>query len=356
METEVNILKREQNKVGIQITVPAEEVEKAIAKKINELSKSTNFPGFRKGMVPRIIVERTFGMDNICGRVMHDLLPNAYIESINKLKLRPFSEPEFDFEPLIPNQPYTFKANVEVYPEVLLGEYKGIKVKKIVEDVKSEDIEKAIENLREFYATYKTVDELPASLGNVVIFDYKIVCEGKDFESKNKRIELGKNLLLPEIEEKIVGMKKGEEKSFEFKYPDNYNNKNFAGKNAKITVKINDVQEKKLPEIDDKFLKMVGGYKDIEQLKNYLERRIKENNELESEKKCIDEIIQTIIDNSQVEISKSMIENELEKQMNSLEMNLQKEGITLDDYINRLGMDLETLKMILDSGLRGNLN
>lgn len=331
------IRKLPKSQLEIKISVPAEELEKFLDMAAEELSKDLKVAGFRPGKTPRKIVEQQVGSEKVLAHAAEKAVKKSYIDSIAKSKIETVGEPKITITKIAPGNDLEYKAIVGVMPEISLGNYRkqARSAKKYEsEKIKPEEIQKEIEYLQKSRAKLITVSR-EAKRGDRVEIDFDVFVDGKEIEggkSKNHPLTIGENYFVPGFEENLAGMKEKDEKEFELNFPEDYHKKDLAGKPAHFKVKMNLIQEKILPEINDEFAKSFGSFESLEGLKKSIMEGMEMERKKKNEEKWRQEVLEKIISESQVEIPDVLIENELDKMMAELEQNISAMGMKIDDY------------------------
>ncbi len=329
----------ENSQATLSIEMEPAEVEKYLERAYSRMVRRVAIPGFRKGKAPRSILESHVGKDALFREALEYLIPAAYNEAAQGQQIDAIAHPKFE---LVQTEPLIFKAVVPLRPKVTLGDYTKVRVESKPVEIGDKDIEEAIGQLRDQHATLSPVDR-PAQFGDIVSIDVKNAGEGESSAIRKDIVyEVAKEtrLPLPGFAEKLVGMNKGEEKSFVLSYPADYEMAELAGKEHAFTVTVSEIKEKKLPEVDDSFAKTLGK-EDMasvrEQIASTLKTRAEERARLELEQKATDAVIEL----SEVDYPPILVENEIERLLNE-EARHFTDGITgLEGYLKSLGKTLE---------------
>ncbi len=330
---------KENSQVTMNIEMEATEVDKYLERAYSRLVGRVSVPGFRKGKAPRDILERHIGKDALFREALEDLVPTAYHEALEGQEIEAIAHPQFE---IVQTEPLIFKAVVPLKPTVKLGDYTQIRVESKPVEITDADIEGTIEQLRYQQAILSPVDR-PVQFGDVITIDVEGEREGESFPiRKDVLYEVSKEarLPLPGFAEKLEGISKGEERSFALSYPPDYEMAELAGKEHAFKVKVTEIKEKKLPEVDDEFAKSLGK-EDLaslrEELASNLKARAEERARLELEQKAIDAAIEL----SEVEYPPILAESEIERLL-SEEARHFTDGITgLDNYLKSIDKTLE---------------
>ena len=345
----IKIKQLPKSRVELTISVPAQELERFLDLAAEELSKDINVNGFRPGKAPRKIIEQKVGSEKILAHGAEKAIKKSYVDSIVRNKIEAIGEPEVTITKIAPGNNLEYKAVVSVMPKITLTDYRkeAKQIKKIDSvNIKPGQVDKEIENLRQSRARLITVDR-EARKGDRVEIDFRVLVDGqeiKDGVSKNHPLVIGENYFIPGFEDRLLGMKEGEEKKFDLSFPKDYHQKELAGQLARFEVRMNLVQERQLPKADDEFAISLGKFESLEKLKESL----KEGLELEEKKKNQDKrrikIIEKISKSSQMDVPDILLENELEKMLGEFEQNITQTGMDLDAYLNYIKKTREEIK------------
>lgn len=340
--------KQEGNKGVLTFEVPAEEFDKALDQAFKKVVKDIEIPGFRKGRIPRPIFEKRFGVEALYQDAVDLVLPNAYTKAIDEADIFPIDQPSIDIEQIEKGKALVFKAEVEVKPDVNLGEYKGLEVEEENVEVTDEDVEKELENLREQYAELVVKEEGEVEEGDTVVIDFEGFMDGEAFDGgkgENHSLEIGSGQFIPGFEEQLVGKKSGDEVEVEVTFPEEYHAEELAGKEAVFQVKIHEVKAKELPELDDEFAKDVDDeIETLEELKTKKKEQLLEERTTAADNAKREKLIEMASANATVDIPEVMIENELDRMLTEFEQRLQMQGMTLEMYSQFSGQDEDELK------------
>jgi trigger factor len=329
----------ESRQVALNIEMEPVEIDKYLDRAYNRLVKRVSVPGFRKGKAPRDILERHIGKDALFQEALEDLIPRAYKEALDEQNIDAIGQPQFE---LIKTEPLVFKAVVPLKPTVELGDYKQIKVESKPVKITKKDVDATIEQLREQQAVLLPVDR-PVQLGDVVTIDVEGERGGEQFPIRKDIVyeaSKGSRLPLPGFAEQLEGISRGEEKSFVLSYPADYEMKELAGKEHAFKVTVKEIKEKKLPEIDDEFAKILG--KDDlaslrQQIQSNLKTRAEDRTRAEFEQAAIDKLV----DISKVEYPPFLVEREIDRLLDE-EARHFAEGVTgLENYLRTLNKTMD---------------
>ena len=333
------IEKLDHNRVKLTISVDADTFGAAVQQAYLKTRQRYKIQGFRPGKAPRKIIENLCGEDVFYADAFEFCWGDAYDDAIEENGLLPVDQPEISIESMSLKDGMTYTAEVQLKPEVTLGEYKGMEIEKPDYSVKEEDVDARINEEREKNARFLDVDRA-AENGDRVLIDYSGSVGGEKFEggtAEEQTLVLGSNTFIPGFEEQIVGMKQGEEKDISVRFPDDYHAEELAGKDAVFAVKLHSVQLKELPALDDEFAKDVSDFDTLDEYKADIRKSMKEQAD-KNEKTAIENIaIQQACENATVEIPECMIKRQADWMLDDFRYRLQMSGISFDDYCNYLG-------------------
>ncbi|MCT1903390.1 trigger factor [Oceanobacillus sojae] len=340
--------KQEGNKGVLTFEVTTEEFDQALDQAFKKVSKDVQVPGFRKGKIPRGIFEKRFGVESLYQDAVDIVLPGAYSKAVDEAEIFPIAQPSIDIDQIEKGQPLVFTAEVEVKPEVKLGEYKGLEVEEKSVEVTDEDVEQEIENLRERQAELVVKEDSEIVDGDTAVIDFEGFKDGEAFEGgqgENHSLEIGSGQFIPGFEEQLIGKKAGDETEVKVTFPEEYHAEDLAGQEAVFKVKIHEVKAKELPELDDEFAKDVDeDVETLDELKAKKREELETNKKQQAENEKREELLQQASDNIEVEIPEAMVDTEVNQMVREFEQQLQMQGMTLEMYSQFSGQDEDALK------------
>lgn len=341
--------KIDTNKVKLEVEVPEEEVEDALQQAYKKVVKDVNLPGFRKGKVPRKVLEAKYGPEILYQDAVDYLLPQAYSRAIDEEGIEPINQPEIDVQQIEKGQPLVFTAEVEVKPEVKLGEYKGVKVEVEKEEVDEEKLENHIEGLRQQHARLIEVEdkETEASDGDMVMIDFTGYVNGEPFEggdAQDYSLEIGTNTFISGFEEQLIGMKVGEEKEVKVTFPEDYRSEDLAGEEAVFEVTLKQIKQKELPELNDDFAREISDFDTFEEFKADAFQKLKDNAEQQYKTQLETAVIEKVSENAEVEIPETLIERQLDNILQDMEQYLQYQGLNLGTFLELTGKSEDDMR------------
>ncbi len=339
--------KIEDNKVKLEVEVAAPEVDTALANAYRKVVKKVSLPGFRKGKVPRKVLESHFGPEVLHEDALEELVPPAYEQALEEAGIDPINQPDFELIQVEEGKPLLFNAVVEVLPEVELGEYRGLEAEQEEVEVDDIQVDHHLYMLREQNARLVPREDEPAKDGDHVTIDFKGFVDGEPFEggeAEDYSLELGSQSFVPGFEEQLVGVKPGEEKEVVVNFPEDYRNEDLAGKEATFQVKMKQIKEKQLPELDDDFVKEVSEFETLDEMKADLKEKMLKNAEEQSKTKLEEALIEKVSDNSEVKLPEVLVERQVDRMMSDMENYLRQQGLGLDQFLELSGKTREELR------------
>ena len=338
---------KNNNEVKLEITVEAEKFNEAIKTVFNKNAKYFNIPGFRKGKAPYQIVEKTYGASIFYEDAFNEVAGPAYEEALETEKLEVVSKPEIDIVQIEKGKDLIFTAVVSTKPEVTLGKYKGIQVKKIEYNVSDKDVEDELNKMAEKNARLISIDNRPVESGDITVIDFEGFVDGVAFEggkAENHELTIGSNTFIPGFEDQIIGMKIDEEKEINVKFPEEYFSKNLAGKDAIFKVKLHEIKKKELPEINDDLAKDISEFDTIDELKTSIKEKQEEQNKSRAKYETEDEVIKAVCSEAKVDIPNGMIELEIDNMAKDIETRLSYQGMKLDQYLKMMNKTMDDFR------------
>ena len=336
-----------KNEVKLSFVVEAEKFEEAMKKVYTKTAKYFNIPGFRKGKAPMQLVERQYGSEIFYEDAFNELVPDVYDAAIKENNVEAVSKPNIDITQMEKGKDLIFTATVQTKPEVKLGKYKGIEIKKIEYNVSDEDINHEIGHMQEKNSRLVSVDDRPVENGDITVIDFEGSVDGVPFEggkAEGHELEIGSNTFIPGFEDQIIGMKVDEERDIKVKFPDEYFSNDLAGKDAIFKIKLHEIKKKELPELDDEFAKDVSEFDTLEELKNSIKEKIDVENKNKEKYETEEEAIKAVCENTEIDIPSGMIEVEIDNMVKDIENRLSYQGLKLEQYLQMVGKTEEDMR------------
>ncbi len=347
-----------KNEVKLTFTVEAEKFEEAIKNVYKKSAKYFNIPGFRKGKAPFNIVERYYGANIFYEDAFNDLVPSIYDEEIKNAKLEIVSKPHIDVVQMEKGKDLIFTAVVATKPEVKLGKYKGISLKKVEYKVEDKDVEHELEHMAEHNSRMVTVDDRAVKDGDIVTIDFKGFVDGKAFEggeAQGQQLTIGSKTFIPGFEDQVIGMKIDEEKDLNVKFPEDYFSDELKGKDAVFHVKLHAISVKELPKIDDEFAKDVSEFDTLAELKKDIKNKKKQENEARAKHEMEDAAIEEVSKTAKIDIPQGMIETEIDNMEDNINQRLQYQGMNLEQYLQMMGKTEAELRKEFEADAKKNV-
>lgn len=332
-----NLEKLDKNFVSVEVAVDTEEIDTALAEAYKKVVQKVNLPGFRKGHIPRQILEKQFGKEVFFEDALDIMVHNAYRGALDELKLEPIAQPELDVaEGLDPEKPFSFKIKMEVLPQVTLGEYRGLAVEKKTVTINDEQVEERLQALRERHAQIAPSDKQVVETGDFAIIDFEGFVDGTPFAggaAQGHSLEIGSGSFIPGFEEQLIGMTVGAEKEIAVKFPEDYHGEELAGKDAIFKVSLKEIKVKELPELDDEFAQSIGKFENMAALKADLKTKMTTAAEQETESAYSQAVIDLAVENATVEVPETLIIREMDEMVHQFQHSLAYQGLNFEQYL-----------------------
>ena len=328
------------NEVKLSFTIEASKFEEAIQKVYVKSAKYFNIPGFRKGKAPYKIVEKQYGAQIFYEDAFNEVAGEVYETELKEAGIQAVSRPDIDITQMEKGKDLIFTAVVQTKPEVTLGKYKGIELKKVEYTVKDEDIDHEIHHMQERNARLVNVEDRAVEANDTTVIDFEGFVDGVAFEggkAENHELVIGSNTFIPGFEDQIIGMKIDEEKDINVTFPEEYFSKDLAGKEAVFKVKLHEIKKKELPEVDDEFAKDVSEFDTIKELKASIKEKLEEENKNKAKYETEEEAIKTVCENTEIDIPSGMVEMETDNMIRDIEQRLQYQGLNFAQYLQMMG-------------------
>ena len=343
----VQVEKLEKNMAKLTVEVPAEEVEKALQAAYMKEKNKISIPGFRKGKVPRAMIEKMYGAAVFYEEAANILIQDNYAAAMEESKEDIVSRPTIDIVQIESGKPFIFTAEVAVRPEVTLGKYKGVQVTKIDTTVTDEEVESALEKEQQKNSRTVTVTDRPVANGDTAVIDFEGFVDGVAFEGgkgENHPLEIGSHSFIDTFEDQLVGHNTGDEVEVNVTFPEKYQAADLAGKPAVFKVKINEIKTKELPELNDEFASEVSEFDTLAEYKEDLRKHLEVEKENEAKRTKEDEALKKIIDKSTMELPEAMIDTQCENMINEFAQRIAQSGLSMEQYMQFSGMTIDGLK------------
>ena len=305
-----------------------------------------SLPGFRKGKVPRQMIEKMYGAEVFYDDAANELIPKAYADAYDECEEDIVSRPEIDVVQIEKGKPFIFTAMVALKPEVTLGEYKGLEVEKFSDEVTQEEVDAKIKEEAEKNARKVTVEDRPVQDGDEVILDYEGFVDDVAFEGgkgENYPLVIGSGSFIPGFEEQLIGVSAGTDVEVHVTFPEEYHAEDLKGKDAVFKCKVHEIKAKELPEIDDEFASEVSEFDTLEEYKADVEAKLKEKKTAEGKEKQEDAVVEQAVKNAQYELPEAMISTQVSQMAENFSRRIQAQGMTMEQYFQFTGMTAEKM-------------
>ena len=336
-----------KNEVKLEFTIEAAKFDEAIKTVYSKNAKYFNIPGFRKGKAPMNIVERYYGDEIFYEDAFNEVVPEVYEKELKENNIEAVSRPDLDVKQIGKGQDLIFTAVVQTKPEVKLGKYKGIELKKVEYNVSDADIDHELGHMQEKNARLVSIEDRPVEKGDITVIDFEGFVDGVAFEggkAQNHELTIGSNTFIPGFEDQIIGMKIDEEKDINVKFPEDYFSENLKGKDAVFKVKLHEIKKKELPKLDDEFAKDVSEFDTLKELKESIKQKIDEENKTKAKYEMQDAAVKAVCDAVEIDIPSGMIETEVDNMVREIEQRLSYQGMKLENYLQMIGKTNEEFR------------
>lgn len=339
--------KIETNVIKLEIRVEAEKFDAALTKAYNKNKSRYNIPGFRKGKVPMAMVKKFYGVEAFYDDAVNFAIDESYPAALTEENIKPVDYPQIDVVEIGEGKELVYTATVTTYPEVELGEYKGLDIKKPVYEVEESEIEKQIAEMQEKNARIEVKKEGNVEKGDIAVIDFKGYIDGAAFEGgegTDYSLEIGSGTFIDNFEDQLIGLAVGDKKEVNVNFPEAYGKDDLNGKPAMFEVEIKSIKVKELPELDDEFAKDVAAVDTFAELKENLKKTLVKNNEEKADREFEEAVITAIIENTKMDVPEVMISKEIDSMMQDLEGRLKYQGLSLEQYMEFTGNTTEKMR------------
>ena len=342
----LQVEKLEKNMAKLTIEVPASELEKALQSAYMKQKNKISLPGFRKGKVPRQMIEKMYGAEIFYDDAANALIPKAYADAYDECELDIVSRPEIYVVQIEKGKDFIFTATVATKPEVTLGEYKGLEVDKVSTRVTQKEVDAKIQEEAEKNARTITVEDRAVQDGDEVVLDFEGFVDGVAFEGgkgENYPLTIGSGSFIPGFEEQLVGAEAEKEVEVKVTFPEDYHAEDLKGKEAVFKCTVHEIKAKELPEIDDEFAAEVSEFDTLEEYKADVKAKIKEQKAAEGKAKQEDQVVEQAVKNATYELPEAMVETQAEQMANDFAQRMQSQGLTMEQYFQFTGTTAEQM-------------
>ena len=342
----LQVEKMEKNMAKLTIEVSAEDLEKAMQAAYQKAKGRISLPGFRKGKAPRKMIEQMYGKGIFLEDAANALIPEHYSKALNECELEIVSQPQIDVVQAEPGKPFVFTAEVAVKPEVTLGEYMGVEVPKSDVEVTDEEVEAEVKKEQEKNSRTISVEDRGAELQDVVTIDFEGSVDGVPFDGGQATeypLTLGSNTFIPGFEDQLVGAKVGDHVDVKVTFPEEYQAKELAGKEAVFQCDVKKIEAKELPELNDEFAKDVSEFDTLAEYKEDLKKQLSDKKAADARRAKEDAAVDKIIENAQMELPDAMVDTQCRQMLDDFSRRMQSQGLSMDQYFQFTGMTAEKM-------------
>ncbi len=342
----LQVEKLEKNMAKLTVEVSAEDLEKAIEKAYQKQKKQISIPGFRKGKVPRQMVEKMYGREVFYEDAANELIPDAYDKALEDCEEDIVSSPRIEVTQIEAGKPFIFTATVALKPEVTLGEYKGVKIGKIDREVTEDEVMSQINAERDNNARNITVEDRPVKDGDMTVIDFEGFVDGAAFEGgkgENYPLTIGSGAFIPGFEEQLVGAEIGKEVEVKVTFPEDYQAEELQGKEAVFKCTVHEIKEKEVPELDDEFASEVSEFETLAEYKEDVRKNLEEKKAKDAETTRENKAVQAAVEASEMEIPEPMLETQQRQMVDEFAQRITMQGMSMEQYMQFTGATYEKL-------------
>lgn len=342
----VKSVEKEATRASVTVELTREELEPALNRAYLKYRKDIMIPGFRKGHAPRMVIEAAYGKHVFFEDAVEDMFPDIYKDAVLTQDIRPVGRPSVSKMDIADDGAVTLTIVTDLYPVAELGEYKNLEIEKAEVEVKESEVEAELDRMAQNVARITTVDR-PAQEGDTAVIDFEGFENGKAFaggKGENYELKLGSHTFIPGFEEQVAGMSAGEEKDIDITFPADYHAEELAGKPVVFKVKVHEVKETVVPEKDDEFVKDVSEFDTVAELRADIEKRIRDEKQAGIDRAFENAAVEKAAANMTVEIPDSMIDEELDQEMERMDYELRSQGASLQAYAQMMGGDMNAIR------------
>ena len=342
----LQVEKMEKNMAKLTIEVSAEELEKALQSAYNKQKGQISVPGFRKGKVPRQMIEKMYGAAIFYDEAANELIPEAYSKAYDESGLEIVSQPKIEVVQIEKGKPFIFTAEVATKPEVTLGEYKGLKVDKSSNRVTAKEIDAKLEEEQKKNARTITVEDRAVQDGDEVVLDFEGFVNGVAFaggKGENYPLTIGSGSFIPGFEEQLIGAETGKEVEVNVTFPAEYHAEDLAGKEAVFKCTVHEIKVKELPELDDEFAAEVSEFDTLDEYKADIKAKIKEQKIAEAKRQKEDQAVEKAVANATMDIPEAMIDTQVQQMVQEFSQRMQSQGLTMEQYFQFTGLTADKM-------------
>ena len=342
----LQVEKLEKNMAKLTIETGVEEFEKAIEKAYQKQKKQISIPGFRKGKVPRQMVEKMYGKEVFFEEAANILIPDAYDKALDECEEDIVSSPQIEVTQIEAGKPFVFTATVALKPEVKLGKYKGVKVDKMDTAVTEEEVDAQLEKERQNNARNITVEDRPVKDGDMTTLDFEGFVDGEAFEGgkgENYPLTIGSGAFIPGFEEQLVGAKIGEETEVKVTFTEDYQAEHLQGKEAVFKCTVKEIKERELPELNDEFASDISEFETLAEYREDVKKNLEEQKIKDAKRAKEDAAVKAAVDASEMEIPDAMIETQQKQMVDEFAQRITMQGLSMEQYLQFTGTNYQQM-------------
>ena len=342
----LQVEKLEKNMAKLTIEVDVDTFEKAVEKAYQKEKNKISIPGFRKGKVPRQMVEKMYGKEVFFEEAANIVIPDAYDKALDECEEDIVSSPKIEVTQIAAGQPFVFTAEVALKPEVKLGKYKGVKVDKIETAVTDEEIDAEINRERENSARNITVEDRPVKDGDMTTLDFEGFVDGEAFEGgkgENYPLTIGSGAFIPGFEEQLIGAKIGEETEVKVTFPEDYQAEHLQGKEAIFKCTVKEIREKELPELNDEFASDVSEFETLAEYREDVKKKLEEKKVKDAKREKEDAAVKAAVEASEMEIPEAMMETQQKQMVDEFAQRITMQGLSMEQYFQFTGTNYQQM-------------
>ena len=342
----LQVEKMEKNMAKLTVEVSAEDLDKAMEGAYKKAKNRISIPGFRKGKAPRKMIEKMYGKGVFLEDAVNALLPEHYSKAAAESELEIVSQPKIDVVQMEPGKDFIFTAEVAVKPEVTLGEYKGLEVPKTEINVTDEEVDAEVKKEQEKNSRTITVEDRAAQKDDIVTIDFEGFTDGVAFEGgkgSDYPLTIGSNTFIPGFEDQLIGANTGDHVEVKVTFPEEYQAKELAGKEAVFQCDVKKIEAKELPELDDDFAKDVSEFDTLVEYKENVKKELTEKKEAEAKTAKENAVIDKVIENAQMDIPEAMIDTQCRQMMDDFGRRMQSQGLSMEQYFQFTGQSMDKM-------------
>lgn len=342
-----NIENLEKNKVKVTMSITFDEFESAIQTVYNKTKGKYNLQGFRKGKVPRKVIENYYGKQVFYEDAINEVLPKAYDNAIKENDLEVVSRPEIDVDEINEGQDINMYATVYVKPEVIINDYMDIEIEKVEREVSEEDIIAEIDKEREKNSRVITITDRAIEDGDIAVINFEGFVDGEAFEggkAENYELNIGSKTFIDTFEEQLIGKSIDDEFDVNVTFPENYGDEKLKGKPATFKVKINEIKFKELPELNDEFAEEVSEFETLAEYKESVKSKLTTSKEENAVREKENKVIEALVNKSEIDLPQPMIDSRVDQMINEFAGQIKQQGLEINDYLNFVGQTMDSMK------------